>query len=373
MQKLSDLKQADLVGKYVLLRGSLNVPLQNAQVFDDYRLEQLLPTINFLKNADAKIILIGHLGRELTDSLRPVYEHLAKQMPVIWGGRVDSPEFSEARADLKNGEVLLAENLRQDEREVENHLGLSEVLATLGDLYVNDAFADSHREHASIYGVAKLLPAYAGLAFEEEVEELSKALKPTSPSLFILGGAKFETKMPLLEKYLDLYDQVFVGGALLNDILLAEGNEVGKSLVSDVSLAGAAWLQNPKLIKAIDVVVRSDSGERICLVGEVQADEMIIDMGPETVAALAPVIASAETVLWNGPLGLYESGAEGSTHKVAEMLANSKAFSVVGGGDTVAAISDLGVADKLSFVSTAGGAMLTFLEKGTLPGVEVLR
>jgi len=372
MQKLSDLSKTELSGKYVLLRGSLNVPLRDGQVFDDYRLQQLFPTISFLKDAGAKIILIGHIGRELTDTLRPVYEYLENKLPISWGGRVDSKEFAEARAELRDGEVLLAENIRQDVREVENHIGLTELLASLAEVYVNDAFADSHREHASIYGVAKLLPAYAGLAFADEVEELSRALEPESPSLFILGGAKFETKMPLLEKYLDIYDHIFVGGALLNDMLLAEGCEVGKSLVSDVSLQGQEWLNNPKLIKVIDVVVRSEAGQRICAVSEVRSEEMIIDIGPETVAALAPIITEAKTVLWNGPLGLYESGAEGSTHAVAKLLASSTAFSVIGGGDTVAAIADLGVADKLGFVSTAGGAMLTFLEKGTLPGLEVL-
>jgi phosphoglycerate kinase len=197
-------------------------------------------------------------------------------------------------------------------------------------------------------------------------------MEPESPALLILGGAKFETKMPLVEKYLDLYDHVFVTGALLNDILKAQGHEVGQSLVSDISLLGAPFLSSAKLIPAIDVVVTGPLGIRTAAITDVHPDEKITDMGPLTLAALAPFIASAATILWNGPLGLYESGAPGGTHAVARMIADAPAYSIIGGGDTVAAVEELGLNDQFGFVSIGGGAMLTLLEHGTTPALEVL-
>jgi phosphoglycerate kinase len=246
------------------------------------------------------------------------------------------------------------------------------MLANQADIYVNDAFDNIHREHASMVTVPKLLPAYAGITLMEEVTQLQKCMNPVSPSLLVLGGAKFETKMPLVEKYLALYDNVFVTGALLNDVLKAQGYEVGASLVSDISLEGAAFLSNEKLIHAVDVVVQSERGTRTCLVSEIAPDEKVVDMGEGTMMTLAPYIIDAKTILWNGPLGLYESGAEGSTHILAKMIALSDSFSVLGGGDTVAAVEDLGLNEKFGFVSIGGGAMLTLLEHGTTPALEAL-
>ncbi len=373
MRLLTDIPAAELKDRYVFLRGSLNVPVRDGVVLDDFRLQQLLPTIKYLQEREARIILAGHIGREANETLQPVQLALAELgIETIWGGRVGEGSFATARADLLSGQVLLLENLRQDPREVVNDSGFVSELAATADLYINDAFADSHREHASIFGLPQRLPSYAGLGLAKEVTELSKALNPIRPSLLILGGAKFDTKIPLLEKLLPVYDCVFIGGALLNDVLLATGYEVGRSLVSEVSLVGRSWLKDSKIVPVIDVVVRSGEQERVCLISEVQPAEMIVDMGPETVASLRGPISEAKTILWNGPLGLYESGAKGSTHAVVELAAASKAFSVVGGGDTIAAIADLAVEEKLGFVSTGGGAMLTFLEQGTLPGIRVL-
>ncbi len=209
---------ADLQGKRVLLRASLNIPLENGQVRNKFRLERALPTLRYLKEAGAKVVVIAHIGREPEETLKPVFAELEKYLPIQWGGRLDSDEFK-ARYDLMtDGDLLLAENLRQHEGETANDEAFVSLLSQFGELYVNDAFAAAHRNHASTYGVAQVLPAYAGLTLSEEVTELTKVMQPEAPSLFLLGGAKFETKMPLVEKYLELYDHVFIGGALTNDV-----------------------------------------------------------------------------------------------------------------------------------------------------------
>lgn len=362
----------DVRGTYVLVRSSCNVPLVDGKVGNTFRLKRALTTIDYLREAGARVIVLAHIGRAKTDTLYPVYEAFRELIPMTWGGVVASTDFMAKRATMIDGDILLAENLRQDVREEENDFGFATELASLGDIYVDDAFDNIHRNHASMVTLPTLLPAYAGMTLREEVAELQKAMHPVSPSLFVLGGAKFETKIPLVEKYLALYDRVFVTGALLNDMLKAWGYEVGTSLVSNVSLAGAAFLSNPKLVLAVDVVVQSERGTRVALVSDVQPDEKITDMGPETMESIAPLVASAATVLWNGPLGLYEAGAAGGTHQLAEQIAASQAFSIIGGGDTVAAIESLGLNDKFGFVSTGGGAMLTVLELGTTPALDAL-
>ena len=239
-------------------------------------------------------------------------------------------------------------------------------------MYVNDAFAEAHREHASLSALAKLLPAYAGLNLLQEVNHLKRVMIPEHPSLFMIGGAKFETKMPLVEKYLDIYDQVFVGGALANDVFKALGYEVGTSLVSDVSLVGAPFLQSPKLLIPIDLIVEGPGGVRTCAPQQVQPDEKILDCGTATTDLLATYIEKAATVLWNGPFGNYEVGYKESTEETMRNLAKSKAFSVVGGGDTVAAIETLGLNDSIGFVSIGGGAMLVYLEEGRTLVLDLL-
>lgn len=266
----------------------------------------------------------------------------------------------------------MAENLRQDPREEENDATFAAYIAQFGDIYVNDSFAEAHREHASLAALAKLLPAYAGLTLIEEITQLQKVMVPEHPSLFMLGGAKFETKMPLVSKYLDVYDQVFVGGALANDIFKARGYEVGLSLVSDVSIEHGAFLKSPKLIVPIDVVVDGPKGRRVCKPEEVQHEEHIFDCGPETTNLLGTYIDRAKTILWNGPFGNFEAGFKESTETTMRNLAASSAFAVVGGGDTVASIENLGLNDKIGFVSIGGGAMLTYLEEGTTPVLDLL-
>jgi phosphoglycerate kinase len=360
-------------GKYVIVRSSCNVPLTaEGQVANMYRLKRALPTLSYLQAAGAKTIVLAHIGRDEHDTLRPVFEAFNELLPMMWGGSLGSSELEASRAAMVDGDILLVENLRQDLREGDNDVNFAREIAALGDIYVNDAFDNVHRDHASMVTVPTLLPAYAGITLAEELHHIQAVMKPEHPSLFILGGAKFETKLPLIEKYLETYDQVFVSGALVNDILVARGYEVGTSLVSPVSLQGQAFLESKKLIPVVDVVVESSRGVRISAVTDVQADEKITDMGPATVATLQPYIENAKTILWNGPLGLYENGVPGSTQAVAKLVAKSSALSVLGGGDTVAAVEELGLNDQFGFVSIGGGAMLTVLEAGTTPALTAI-
>ena len=366
--------QADAVkGKYVLVRSSLNLPVQDGLITNDYRLQKSLPTLRYLHEAGAKVILIGHIGRDPSDTLKPVFTKLEKYLPVQWGGVAGSSECMERRALMQDGDILMLENTRQDPRYKNNDSTYDEEIASLADMFVFDAFAVAHREQASVTGIAAHLPTYVGLTFLTEIQKLTSVMKPTSPSLFIIGGAKFDTKMPLIEKYLKVYNHTFVGGALVNDILKAKGYEVGTSLLSDTSLAGAAFLDNPKLLLPVDLVVDGGArGKIVCGLEEVQTDEAILDAGPKTVAMLREYINQAATILWNGPFGNYEGGYVEATEAVAKLVAASAAHCVVGGGDTVAAIEKLGINDQFDHVSIGGGAMLKFLEDGTLPVIEVL-
>ncbi len=362
----------DLKGRFVIIRSSCNVPLDGEAVRNAYRLKRAIPTLAYLKEAGAKVIVISHIGREATDSLKPVYAELSKLIPMKWGGKITDTDFVSIKDSMSDGDIVMCENLRQDPREEENDRGLVELIASYGDIYVNDAFAEAHREHASTYGVAKLLPAYAGLTLAEEVSKLSSVMNPEHPALFILGGAKFETKMPLVSKYLEMYEHVFIGGALTNDVLKARGFEVGQSLVSDVSLAGAPFLWSEKLLVPIDVVVEGPEGVLVRNVEEVKPEEKIFDAGPATIKMLEEYINNAKTILWNGPFGNYEKGFIEATEATAQLIAAASAYSVIGGGDTVAAVEKLGLNDQFGFVSIGGGSMLTLLEHGSTPVLDRL-
>ncbi len=371
MNRITD--RADWQGVYAVVRSSCNVPLtETGEVRNTFRLAEALPTITYLMERGARVVMIAHIGRSPNDSLRPVYDSLRSSIPSLqWGGRVDDPACEAMRRHLRDGEVMLVENLRQHPGETGNDAAFAALLASLGDVYVNDAFDNIHREHASMLALPQLLPSYAGITLAREIDHLTKAMQPASPSLFILGGAKFETKIPLVEKYLAVYDQVFVGGALLNDLLVAEGYEVGRSLVSPVSLKGAAFLDNPKLIKTVDVVVDGPEGRRVVPITGIGCEDSIIDIGPETLEQLRPIVRTAKTILWNGPLGHYETAPE-ATETLARMVAESAAYSVIGGGDTVAAVEAISATDQFGFVSSGGGAMLTFLETGPTPPLRAI-
>ena len=363
----------DLKGKTVIVRASFNVPLALGEVRNSFRLKRALPTLKYLREQGARTIIVSHIGRGVEETLRPVYDALVPTLPMTWGGTITDDAFLDIKNQMQDGDIVLCENLRQDTREEENDPQYVALIAKYGDIFVNDAFAEAHRKHASTFGLSTLLPTYAGITLNEEVSELQKVMEPLHPSLFLLGGAKFETKMPLVEKYLSLYDHVFVGGALTNDVLKARGFEVGQSLVSEVSLVDAPFLWSEKLLIPVDVVVDGPNGVLTKPVDAVTVDEKILDMGPETVLMLSRYITAAKTTLWNGPFGNYEAGFVESTEAVARLISEAEGFCVLGGGDTVAAVEKLGLNDKFGFISIGGGSMLTYLEHGTTPVLDTLR
>ena len=353
----------DVKGKKVLVRVDFNVPIENGKVVDPYRIEKSLPTINFLREKGARLILISHLDEKSGTTLRPVAKYLEAEFPVIF-----SEDFSD-----KEGDVVLFENLRNSKGEEANDVAFAKELAGLADIYVNDAFSVSHRPHASIVGVPEFLPSYAGLQMEAEIKNLTDMFNPPHPFLFILGGAKFDTKLPLIQKFLKTADHVFVGGALANNFFKEEGLNIGKSLVSEGDFHINELLQDHKLILPPDVTVEVGGKKEVKATNKVKDDESILDAGPETVELLKELIPQMKCVLWNGPLGNYEKGFTEPTIALGKILAESDVESVVGGGDTLAAIASSGVEEKISFVSTGGGAMLQFLLDETLPGIEALK
>jgi phosphoglycerate kinase len=360
-------------GKRVIVRASLDVPIENGVVTNDFRIKKSVPTIKILCERGARVIVMTHVGRDKTNTTEPIFSVLQKYVPLSHTEAVIGDAVTQKIKALHDGEALLIGNLRAHDEEESNDDAFAKTLASYADFYVNDAFAVSHRAHASIVGIPAHIPGFIGVTFEEEYTNLSRALVPEHPALFILGGAKFETKQPLIERYSTSYDHVALGGALANDFLKARGFPVGSSLVSPVDLSTDPIAQKENIVIPIDVVTDGAHGRREVAVAHVREDEKILDIGPQSVEALAPRIRDAKTILWNGPLGYYEGGYDSATKAVAKLVAESEAFSVVGGGDTVAAIESLGLSDKFGFLSTAGGAMLEFLEKGTLPGIDILR
>ena len=371
MRSIKQLK--NIKGKKVLVRVDFNVPILNGNVEDDFRIKKALPTIKNLKQKGAKIILIGHLGKG-GESFAPVAKVLSSYIKSTFVPQVVGDTVTQAVSKMKNGDIVLLENLRNEKGEKDNDKNFAKKLASLGDLYINEAFSVDHRADASLVLLPKLLPAYAGIQLEAEVKNLSLALKNTKhPFVFILGGAKFSTKIPLIKKYLKLADTVFIGGALLNDFLKAKGYEVGKSLVDTENYGIEKFLKNKKLLLPTDVLVR-DGGKIINKkVSDVGAEDFILDVGHESVKNLNTLIKQSKFVLWNGPLGKYEDGGAGATKEILKTLAASKAKSIVGGGDTVALISEMKLEKKLTFVSTGGGATLDFLANGNLVAIKALK
>lgn len=339
MRNIKQIK--NLKGKTVLLRVDFNVPIKNGKVLDDFRIKSALPTINFLLKKGAKIILITHLGKDGTESLDPVKKSFF------------------AISKIEKSKVTFFENVRKFKGEEENDQAFARHLSEMGNIYVNDAFSVSHRAHASVVSVPKYLPSYAGLQLEAEVKNLSHAFKnPKHPFLFILGGAKFSTKMPLIKKYLKLADFVFIGGALANYFLKAKGYNIGKSLVDDINYGIASILKNKKLILPTDFIIKNKA---------------IVDIGEKSIANLEVIIKKSQLILFNGPLGKYEDGGAVGTKKILKFISSVKAESIIGGGDTVALVSEMKLQNKFSFVSTGGGATLDFLANGTLPGIKALK
>ena len=381
MRSVRDIKELRNIP--VIVRAALNVPVENGVVVNDYRLRRALPTIQFLLEGGARVVLISHMGEAGTETLEPVANALDSYLGnVSFCTTTIGVEARAAVRALPAGSMLVMENLRRNAGEVGNDRAFAQELAALGDIFVQDSFDTCHRKHASIVTLPTLLPSYAGLVVEEEVMALSGALTPKHPGLAVVGGAKFSTKEAVLTTLLKTYDHVFVGGALASDFLKAGGHEVGASLTSATDSAGVReLLGNPKLVLPVDALVvpkdsvdALDARERahVVSIDQIGKDDFILDHGPGTLALISELAQKSRSIMWNGPLGLYEKGFVDTTDGFARAVAASDAHSVVGGGDTVASIQNLGLMTRFSFVSTGGGAMLEFLARGSLPGIDAI-
>lgn len=362
----------DVRGKNIIIRLDLNVPVLDGKVTNTYRIKKSLQTINFLKDKGARLILISHIKNKEENSLEPVHKELQKFFDIKFVKDIYENDAKATVDSMQDGEIVLFENLRMWEGEKANDSKFAEHLASFASIYVNDAFAVCHREHASVVTLPTLLPSYAGFTVLEEVENLSRLQNPEHPFIFIIGGAKFETKLPLIQKFLDIADKIYISGALANDFFEAMGLQIGKSLVSKVDI-DINFLNNMKIELPKDVLTQC--GDKICnaLPEEVDEDDKIVDIGEGSLEYLDDELKKYKTILWNGPLGYYEFGFDHGTRQLAKMVAQSDAKSYVGGGDTIAAIEDLGLEDDITFMSTGGGAMLDFLANDTLPGLEALK
>ncbi len=381
-------RDIDVAGKRALVRCDFNVPIKDGQITDDRRITESLPTINYLVEKGARVVLCSHLGRPDGEpnpkySLAPV----AQRLTELLGQQVDlvpdcvGPGVESRVNSLAPGNVLLLENVRFHKQETDNDPTFAAQLARLGDLYVNDAFGTAHRAQASTEGVAHLLPAVAGFLIEKELKYLGEALNdPKRPFVAILGGAKVKDKIKVIESLLPKVDHLLIGGGMAFTFLRAQGLEIGKSLLDSESLDFAKRVldeNSSKVLVPADVVATSEISDkaqtRTCRAEEIKHDEIGADIGPATAEAFKTVIKGAGTVVWNGPMGVFEIPAfANGTKAIAEAMAESSATTIVGGGDSAAAVEQLGLAEKMSHVSTGGGASLEFLEGRTLPGIAAL-
>ena len=394
MSEILSVEQADVSGKRVLVRVDFNVPIAEGSVIDDTRIRKALPTIEFLAGKGAKVILMSHLGRpagtgyEEKFSLAPAAERLGvlTETPVHFATDTIGASARSAADALAAGEILLLENLRFDKREKKNDPAFAAALAELADLYVNDAFGTAHRAHASTEGVAHLLPAYAGYLLLNEVQTLTGMLEnPARPFVAILGGSKVSDKVGVIDALIDKADVIIIGGGMCFTFLLAQGQSVGESLKEEdwVDRAGEmlrkAENRGCEILLPTDVVVADrfaeDASVQVVSADAIPADMMGLDIGPETARAYAEAIASGKTVFWNGPMGVFEMKPfEAGTKAVGVAMAqNSQARTVVGGGDSVAAANKFDLSDKMTFISTGGGASMELVEGKALPGVEALK
>lgn len=380
-------------GKRVLVRCDFNVPMKGGVITDDTRITAALPTIKYLVKNGARVILMSHLGRpdgvpNPDYTLKPVADRLGellgREILFISAPEVVSEEVKRAAELLENGDIMLLENVRFRKEETKNDPAFSKELASLGEIFVNDAFGTAHRAHSSTAGIADFLPAVSGFLIEKELEFLGGAVEnPKRPFAAIMGGAKVADKIPVIENLLGKVDTLIIGGGMAYTFLKAQGCEIGNSILDadNIGLAGEfikkAGSMGVKLMLPTDVVCASafadDAKVGVFPVDSIPADLQGLDIGPETVKAYCDEIAKAKTVIWNGPMGVFEMKSyEEGTKKVAEALAASDAVTVIGGGDSAAACSQFGLADKMTHISTGGGASLEYLEGKELPGIACL-
>jgi phosphoglycerate kinase len=388
--KKKTIRDVDWQGKRALVRVDFNVPQDdNGNITDDARIQAALPTLNYLREHGASLVLMSHLGRpkggpDPKYSMKPVADHLSALLnaPVQFVDQVTGPAAEAAAGALGPGDVLVLENTRFDERETKNDAAMAAELARLGEVFVNDAFGSAHRAHASTTGVASQLPGVAGFLMEKELEYLGTALEdPQRPFVAIMGGAKISDKIDVIEKLFEKVDAILIGGGMANTFLAAEGYNMGKSLVETEALPIAERLMKkggdiislPVDLRVADAFA-ADAANRIVSIDAVPANWMALDIGVATVAHYANRLSGARTVVWNGPMGVFEFPAFAKgTVAIADILANlHNATTIIGGGDSAAAVRQAGLEDRMSHVSTGGGASLEFLEGKELPGVAVL-
>ena len=378
MKCIDELSKEALQGKRVLVRAGLDLPVDDkGNITDLFRLRKAIPTLKFLSERGARIIVVSKIGRDPKETNEPVVRALKHQVNVTYVPDILGAMAKDAITAMRDGEILLLENIQTNPGEIANDEAFAKALASLADIYVNDAFPSAHRMSATMVGVPKFLPSYAGIQMRDEVEKLTAALKPEHPAFAMIGGAKFETKVPIIKLFLEKYDHVFITGALANDVFRARGLPVGRSKISD-ELPKKDVLEDPHFLAPVDVTAeRTDGQAKVKKPEETTEDDKIVDIGPDTVAMLAPFIKEAKFIIWNGPTGLYEAGYTAYTHSLAELIAHrveEGAQVVIGGGDTIAALQESGMKEEaLGFLSTGGGAMLEFLLAGTLPGIDALK
>ena len=396
MSAFRTLDQADVKGKRVLLRVDVNVPMENGKVTDTTRIERAAETITELADKGAKVILLAHFGRpkkgpEEKFSLKPVAAAIAEviKRPVAFASDCIGPEAEKAVAAMKDGDILCLENTRFHPEETKNDPAFVDQLAKLGDIWVSDAFSASHRAHASTEGLGHKMPAYAGRTMQAELDALTRALEaPQRPVAAVVGGAKVSGKLDLLGNLLDKVDVLIIGGGMANTFLAAQGHPVGKSLCENDLIPTAkeimekAKTTSKEIILPVDVVVaqkfEANAPSRVVDLDGVGPEDMILDIGPRSIEYAVSQLARMKTVVWNGPFGAFEiqpfdKGTMEVAKAAAERSATGRLVTVAGGGDTVSALNQAGAAEKFTYISTAGGAFLEWLEGKALPGVEILR
>lgn len=358
MKFINDIEKdgIDFNGLKILLRLDLNVPVANDKVVDDYRIRKALKTIEFLRQKGSRIIIVSHIESKEGTGLNPICNHF-KTLGIDC---YFEKNYRNVNKVIEENQIVLLENVRKFEGEKENDRNFAKELASFADIYINDAFSVSHRKHASVCAITEFIPSYAGLQFQDELNNLKSAFEPDRPFLFIIGGAKFDTKLPLIKKFINIADKVFIGGALVHDIYKAKGMDIGASLISD---------------KIPDLTGIIDSEKLIIPVDSEYKNNIIYDIGEKTINLLKEEVKKYKFILWNGPMGAYEDGYKKGTIELAKALAQmteNGTKTIVGGGDTLATIRELNIENSFTFISTAGGAMLDYLSEGTLPGIDAL-